>query len=387
MDGSDTNQQSAYTADMFTLDALAVNHLKPIAAVLLHTSDDKKGIIRTVQHLLKYPFIKEIIIQDNSKTRPLTLEQLDLDPTATSRVNIEISQSEDDLGSFARFTACALSSYDHCYFQDDLWYNVYLDTMYTNFLRNPDLVHSMTDPIQYPKYLRWQFSNKACHREKKKANVCIKNDAVKRLQSKLESDTSSTPKDYFNRDEDLPLLTDRVTRASCANDKCLFITNINPFPDPTLIHFDKSIITSIQKHETLYDELNAPTAESWVSRGFHNAVDKSTQTCWNTYQNPKVGDYFGLILVGSMKVKHLVIHGNKEIRNPDRVFEVSVKEHGTIWVPCSVSVRQSRKTPSDVALTLHCPNIEMIRAIRISFREDQEETFDLCGLTLEKFTV
>ncbi|KAG0190969.1 hypothetical protein DFQ28_001174 [Apophysomyces sp. BC1034] len=328
MDGSDTNQQSAYTADMFTLDALAVNHLKPIAAVLLHTSDDKKGIIRTVQHLLKYPFIKEIIIQDNSKTRPLTLEQLDLDPTATSRVNIEISQSEDDLGSFARFTACALSSYDHCYFQDDLWYNVYLDTMYTNFLRNPDLVHSMTDPIQYPKYLRWQFSNKACHREKKKANVCIKNDAVKRLQSKLESDTSSTPKDYFNRDEDLPLLTDRVTRASCANDKCLFITNINPFPDPTLIHFDKSIITSIQKHETLYDELNAPTAESWVSRGFHNAVDKSTQTCWNTYQNPKVGDYFGLILVGSMKVKHLVIHGNKEIRNPDRVFEVSVKEHG-----------------------------------------------------------
>ncbi|KAF7728687.1 hypothetical protein EC973_005724 [Apophysomyces ossiformis] len=279
MDKADTKQSSAYTADMFTLSALAANHLKPITAVLLRTSDDESKIVYIVQQLLEYPFVKEIRIQDNIKLRPLTIEQLKLNPRTHSRVNVEILQAEEDLGSFARYTMCALGSYDHCYFQDDLWINNYLDTMYTSFLRNPDLVHSMTDPAQYSESQRWQFNNQdikmhagyssfqygafvprwktqnfltqlgksgVTKNRQRYSDIYfimwtnqypwilsnslradqkpltqgldpdrfsqILNDAIRRLQGKLESDTSSTPKDYFMREQGQPSLADRDIR-------------------------------------------------------------------------------------------------------------------------------------------------------------------------------
>lgn len=59
-----------------------------------------------------------------------------------------------------KFTACAVASYAKCYFQDDLWLNPYLDSLYTHSFRFPDHLVANTRPVNYVDYMRWRFSNK-----------------------------------------------------------------------------------------------------------------------------------------------------------------------------------------------------------------------------------
>lgn len=65
---------SAYPTSYFTEESLWKNEFKPVSAVLLRVTDDDQGIVNTVQHLLKYPFINEIYIHNFVPTRPLTVE-------------------------------------------------------------------------------------------------------------------------------------------------------------------------------------------------------------------------------------------------------------------------------------------------------------------------
>jgi hypothetical protein len=52
-----------------------------------------------------------------------------------------------------------MAKYDYCYFQDDDWLNLYMDSLYTNFLENPNLIHSNSMPIIYLESRRWMFAN------------------------------------------------------------------------------------------------------------------------------------------------------------------------------------------------------------------------------------
>lgn len=75
-------------------------------------------------------------------------------------VEIRVFNSYENLHDTAKYTTCSMAQYDYCYFQDDDWLNLYLDSMYTNFLRYPDLIHSNTMPIIHLEHKRWQFTNK-----------------------------------------------------------------------------------------------------------------------------------------------------------------------------------------------------------------------------------
>lgn len=55
-------RQSLYTPSMFIPDALLHNNFRPISAVVLRTSPDDDTIRTLIDHLHKYPFIKEITI-------------------------------------------------------------------------------------------------------------------------------------------------------------------------------------------------------------------------------------------------------------------------------------------------------------------------------------
>jgi hypothetical protein len=59
-----------------------------------------------------------------------------------------------------KFTACAVASYDKCYFQDDLWLNPYLDSLYTHSQRYPDHFIVNSRPVNYIDYKKWRFMNK-----------------------------------------------------------------------------------------------------------------------------------------------------------------------------------------------------------------------------------
>jgi hypothetical protein len=56
------HRQSLYPPSMFIPDALLHNDFRPISAVVLRTSPDDDTIRTMVDHLHKYPFIKEITI-------------------------------------------------------------------------------------------------------------------------------------------------------------------------------------------------------------------------------------------------------------------------------------------------------------------------------------
>lgn len=65
----------------------------------------------------------------------------------------------DNLHDFSKQITCSLAKYDICYFQDDDWLNRYMDSLYTNFLRSPNLIHTNTMPIIHLEHRRWQFQN------------------------------------------------------------------------------------------------------------------------------------------------------------------------------------------------------------------------------------
>lgn len=88
-------------------------------------------------------------------------QDLALGVEKASLINVEIfDESNERLASLARFTTCAMASFDFCYFQNDQWKNNHLDTLYTNFIRYPSLLHASSPPAAYIDQLRWRLNNK-----------------------------------------------------------------------------------------------------------------------------------------------------------------------------------------------------------------------------------
>lgn len=83
-----------------------------------------------------------------------------MDSKLKNDINIEILESDaEELKSMARFTTCATATRLYCYFQDDTYLNLYMDTLYTNFLRFPTLIHANAKPSHYQNELKWRFYN------------------------------------------------------------------------------------------------------------------------------------------------------------------------------------------------------------------------------------
>jgi hypothetical protein len=106
----------------------------------------------------------------------------------------------------------------------------------------------------------------------------------------LTFDQSEAPQDYFERQEESPVLAHRDVRSSCANDRCLFMTNMDPFVQPDQVTFDYQNITSIPKLETMYDDLSTlPSNVEWDEHSYHRVVDNDPHTCWNTIRSKSNG--------------------------------------------------------------------------------------------------
>lgn len=75
-------------------------------------------------------------------------------------VDIQLfDETNERLGSLARFTTCAMATNEYCYFQNDKWRNLHLDSLYLNFARYPNLVHATAPPATYLDQLRWRMTN------------------------------------------------------------------------------------------------------------------------------------------------------------------------------------------------------------------------------------
>ncbi|KAF9179705.1 hypothetical protein BGZ51_006733, partial [Haplosporangium sp. Z 767] len=135
-------------------------------------------------------------------------------------------------------------------------------------------------------------------------------DAADRLYSALLANFGAAGKDYFEREEEEPLVKDRHTRSPCFNDKCLFMTSLDPFPDPKEVVF-KGDLQTIDEQNANFMELDYPTTEFWRTFAYIHAVDNDPLTCWNSFKVPKAGDSFGLRFVKPVALTRLTVVSSK----------------------------------------------------------------------------
>lgn len=102
--------------------------------------------------------------------------------------------------------------------------------------------------------------------------------------------------------------------------------------------------------------------------------------------DPKRGDYFGLILVGTTKTNEIVIHTNQEIKHAERVFSVSVLQSESNWVDCKVNDKTVVGS-GRVTLGMNCPSIKYYRAVKVTFTKDQTTPFEVCSLSIDNLSV
>ncbi|RUO97025.1 hypothetical protein BC936DRAFT_141095 [Jimgerdemannia flammicorona] len=98
--------------------------------------------------------MQQIMIWNNNGDVVLTEEMFTTPLCPSSR--ILIYNSPGNMHFIARYMACAAASTPHCYFQDDDWVVRHLRSMYANYLRFPDLVHTDTNADVYS-LTNWQW--------------------------------------------------------------------------------------------------------------------------------------------------------------------------------------------------------------------------------------
>jgi hypothetical protein len=156
------SQKSSYNFEDFTEQGLLLpqnEHLLPATAILLGWKriDTLKLL---VSYLVRYPYIKEIIIWNNNKDIHLSKRDFELENSHFGPLpDLQVYNAAENLRDFAKYMSCSLAKYEHCYFQDDDWLNTHMDALYTNFLTSPNLIHTNTLPLIQMEHRRWTFTN------------------------------------------------------------------------------------------------------------------------------------------------------------------------------------------------------------------------------------
>ncbi|CAG8717752.1 27725_t:CDS:2 [Gigaspora margarita] len=98
-----------------------------------------------VKHLCQYSMFKEIMIWNNNGDIHLSDQMF----TETQCSKIRYYNSPGNMHFIARYMACAMATTPYCYFQDDDWIIRHMRSIYANFLRFPNLIHTDTNADVY----------------------------------------------------------------------------------------------------------------------------------------------------------------------------------------------------------------------------------------------
>lgn len=154
-----SNRSSIYSAADFTTNALKTNSLKPVSAILLAWK--RMDSLRFIAGFIsKYPFIKEIIIWNNSDDIHLSVKDFSMAVSNRTDLTMRVYNSAANLHDLGKHMACgSLASFDTCYLQDDDWLPLQLDSLYSSYLRDPQRIHTNTMPMIHIEHRRWTFTD------------------------------------------------------------------------------------------------------------------------------------------------------------------------------------------------------------------------------------
>lgn len=127
-------------------------------------------------------------------------------------------------------------------------------------------------------------------------------------------------------------MKDRHARSPCYNDRCLFMTSIDPLPNPSDVVFEGKLKTmEDQVHK--FSLLNQPTDPFLDTFSYMFAVDNDPLTCWNSFKVPQAGDSFGLRFVKPTALKYWTITSGKALTSLEGQITVLASDHrGVHWV-------------------------------------------------------
>ncbi|KAG0260942.1 hypothetical protein DFQ27_003266 [Actinomortierella ambigua] len=215
-------------------------------------------------------------------------------------------------------------------------------------------------------------------------------DAANRLYDALFANPEVSEKDYFAREEELPPMKDRHDRAPCHNDKCLFMTSLDPFPLPSEVKFERDL-TEITQQDTRFQALQYPTNKFWEEKAYIHAVDNDPRTCWNSFKTPQIGDSIGLRFVVPTAVKQLKVASSRSIAGMGNQISVYVSDRvGYEWVKCQHTTRYP--FAHSMLLDLNCPTSPLlskglVNIVKIQFEAAQEKSLDVCGFEVAGMTL
>ncbi|KAG0265655.1 hypothetical protein BG011_004254 [Mortierella polycephala] len=213
-------------------------------------------------------------------------------------------------------------------------------------------------------------------------------DAADRLYSALVANPEVSEKDYFPREEEQPFIKDRHSRSPCFNDKCLFRTSMDPFPDPKEVVFEGDLQT-IEEQNAKFYALEYPTNEFFNKYAYIHAVDNDPLTCWNSFKVPRPGDSFGVLLVKPSAIKKWTVTSSKPLQYLDGKFTVMVSDDkGSEWTSCKHTTRFP--FAHTMTLDISCPSLSsngssskgLFQNIKIQFDQALEKSVEVCGMDI-----
>ncbi|KAG0164681.1 hypothetical protein DFQ28_009973 [Apophysomyces sp. BC1034] len=104
--------------------------------------------------------------------------------------------------------------------------------------------------------------------------------------------------DIFPTNEEQPNMYKHDARTACRDDRCLFLTNVEAFPDVRLFSYNPSIsVDDSERIHTDYFDQN-----KFISHPYSSAVDGDDKSAWKGPHNIKAGDYIGLDMLRPMPI-------------------------------------------------------------------------------------
>ncbi|MBW0486776.1 hypothetical protein O181_026491 [Austropuccinia psidii MF-1] len=436
-----TRSQSSYRHE----DALL-----PMSAVLVllnHQARMTENVDLIILFLVKYPFIKEIIIWNDNAIKGtanvnLSVEdfwsRLNLTKTSTDLLPIlRLFNSPGGLNEMSGHMACSLAKFDTCYHIGENILNLNLDTLYTRYVeaegRSIGSIVSHVLPTQYLAEVSYDVRQPEHHFESglvsqlSRGTIAPKRFSVRYFQQLSTTLLPSPPADncrtmprsvsndiqfsiWSNRRpikliespkaqlalsldpiQDIPLDAEFIQMAYQRLNETLQSSDPflvpHPFPRPEL-RSDLFSDTEIGVASALDDRAMLITNLAF-SPDWPLAVDSEISTCWKGSINVKEPGFVGLNFVKSVSLQAVSLFGNIDVEN--WVFETWHSEKNR-WI-------QSESLPTVTSLGTSSTNKYFftpfgstikVKKIRLKLRPEivdqatKSHEIAICGWEMEK---
>ncbi|KAF9425568.1 hypothetical protein BGZ76_003177, partial [Entomortierella beljakovae] len=171
----------------------------------------------------------------------------------------------------------------------------------------------------------------------------------------------------------------------CYNDKCLFRTSLDPYPDPKEVSYNGDL-QNIEEQNKKFFDLEYPTNDFIEKFAYIHAVDNDPLTCWNSFKAPQAGDSFGIQFVKATPLRKFTVTSSKTLAHLEGTFTVYASDHrAQEWVEC----RHYTKFPfvHTMSLDITCPSLAnlpkgTVQNVKIQFDSNLEKSLGICGMDI-----